>query len=54
MMKEQEKILNKIQKEINKAYDGVVEYAETLEDTDVITDHLGKIEELINKLKEMV
>lgn len=51
---QQQKVVNKIQKEINKAYDGVSEYAETLEATDVITDHLYKIEQLIDKLKEMI
>ena len=39
----------RINEYINKAYDGVVEYAETLESTDVITDWLDKIYELINK-----
>lgn len=50
----QEKMFDKIQKEINKVYDGVVEYAETLEDTDVITDHLYEVEKLIKELKEMI
>lgn len=47
-------LLRKIETEVDNAYDGVVEYAETLEDTNVITDHLDKINKLIEQLKEMV
>lgn len=54
MTTQQQKVIDKIQKEIDKAYDGVSEYAETLEATDVITDHLDKICQLIDKLKEMI
>ena len=47
-------LLGKIETELNKTYDGVTEYAETLEDTDVITSHLDKIDGLIKQLKEMI
>lgn len=47
-------LLRKIETEVDKTYDGVVEYAETLEDTDVITDHLDKIGKFIEQLKEMI
>ena len=47
-------LLSKMEMEVNKAYDGVVEYAETLEDTGVITDHLDKIGKFIEQLKEMI
>ena len=47
-------LLSKMEKEVNKAYDGVVSYAETLEDTDAITDHLDKIDKFIEQLKEMI
>lgn len=45
--------LNKIIKLLDKAHDGVEEYAETLEDTGVITEHLGKIYEIIYEIKGM-
>ena len=54
MTNQQKDLFDKIQKEINKAYDGVVEYAETLEDTNVITDHLYEVEKLVKELEEMI
>lgn len=47
-----EKDFNTIQKELIRAYDGLVEYAETLEDTSVCSEHLDKIDEILNKYKE--
>ena len=47
-------LLGKIETELNKTYDGVSEYAETLESTDIITDHLDKIDVIIKQLKEMI
>lgn len=47
-------LLEKIESEVMKSYDGVEEYATTLEDTGVITDHLDKIDGLIKQLKEMI
>ena len=47
-------LLSKIETEVSKAYDGVEEYATTLEDTCVVTDHLYNINKYIEQLKEMV
>lgn len=47
-------LLDKIDKEVGKAYEGVEEYAETLEDICVITDHLHHINKCIEQLKEMI
>lgn len=47
-------LLDKIDKEVDKAYVGVETYAETLEDTCVITDHLYNINKYIEQLKEMI
>ena len=47
-------LLEKIEMEVNKSYAGVEEYATSLEDTCVITDHLDKIDNLVRQLKEMV
>jgi hypothetical protein len=47
-----ERDFNAIKKELECAYDGLVEYAETLEDTSVCSDHLDKIDNILNKYKE--
>ena len=47
-------LLEKIETEVNKSYTGVEEYATTLEDTCVITDHLDKIDKLVQQLREMI
>lgn len=39
----------KINEYLDKAFDGIEEYAETLESTDVIREWLDKIYELVNK-----
>lgn len=46
-----EKDFNAIKKELDCAYSGLVEYAETLEDTGVCSEHLGKIDNILNKYK---
>lgn len=43
-----------IQMEIGRVDTGVSQYAYELEDTDVIRDHLCKVEKLINELREMM
>lgn len=43
-----------IQKELDRADVGVSQYAFELMSTDVIRDHLYKVEQLLNELKEMV
>lgn len=48
------KIISRIENEIDNAYDGVDEYANSLEDTLVITNHLDTISNLLNQLKEMI
>lgn len=45
------KIIEKIKKEINLAYEGLDEYAETLEDTYVCSRHLDKALKLLEKLE---
>lgn len=52
MNKEIISIINEIEKEVDAAYYGVEEYANNLESTDVITDHLKNIYRLIKKIKE--
>lgn len=47
-------LLDKIDKEVGKAHVGVEEYASTLEDTCVITDHLYNINKYIEQLKELI
>ena len=47
-------LLEKIETEINKSYNGVEEYAMSLEDTGVITEHLDKIDALVKQIKEMI
>lgn len=44
-----EKDFNTIKKELGRAYSGLVEYAETLEDTGVCSEHLDKIDNILNK-----
>ena len=40
-----------IKEELNSAYDGLVEYAETLEDSFTCSEHLDKIGVILNKYK---
>lgn len=42
----------KLKKEVDKAFDGLEEYAETLEDTWVCRRHLEAIYEILEKYKE--
>lgn len=42
---------NTIKKELMRAYDGLVEYAETLEDTYTCSKHLDNIDNILNKYK---
>lgn len=46
------KDFNALKKELKCAYSGLVEYAETLEDTGVCSEHLDKINNILNKYKE--
>lgn len=46
-----EKDFEAIKKELSRAYDGLVEYAETLEDTGVCSEHLDNIDNILNKYK---
>ena len=47
-----EKDFDAIKKELSRAYDGLVEYAETLEDTGMCSEHLDNIGNILNKYKE--
>jgi hypothetical protein len=49
-----EKKFDEIQKELDRADTGVSQYAFELMSTDVIRDHLYKVEQLLNELKEMI
>lgn len=51
---ETERILNEIQLEIDRTYNGISQYAWELQDSYVIEKHLTKVEKLVNKLKEMI
>lgn len=46
-----EKDFEIIQEELNRAYDGLVEYAETLEDSFTCSEHLDKIGMILDKYK---
>ena len=46
-----EKDFEAIKNELSSAYDGLVEYAETLEDTYTCSVHLDKIDDILNKYK---
>lgn len=46
-----EKDFEAIKIELNHAYDGLVEYAETLEDTSVCSQHLDNINDILDKYK---
>lgn len=46
-----EKDFEAIKKELSSAYDGLVEYAETLEDTYECSQHLDNIDNILNKYK---
>lgn len=52
MIQISEKDFKTIHKELNRAYDGLVEYAETLEDSSVCSEHLDKISNILNKYEE--
>lgn len=47
-----EKDFESIKQELSRAYDGLVEYAETLEDSFVCSDHLDNISNILDKYKE--
>ena len=47
-----EKDFKAIKSELKRAYDGLIEYAETLEDSFVCSDHLDKIGNILDKYKE--
>ena len=47
-----EKDFDAIKRELSRAYDGLVEYAETLEDTCECSQHLDNIDNILNKYKE--
>ncbi len=47
-----EKDFDAIKKELGRAYDGLVEYAETLDDTCTCSEHLDNIGNILNKYKE--
>ena len=51
---ETERILNEIQLEIDRTYNGISQYAWELQSTWVATKHLDKLQELVDKLKEMI
>lgn len=40
-----------IKTELKRAYGGLIEYAETLEDTSTCSEHLDNIDRIINKYK---
>ena len=46
-----EEDFNTIKVELGRAYDGLVEYAETLEDSYTCSEHLDKIYDILNKYK---
>lgn len=46
-----EKDFKKLKEELSRAYDGLIEYAETLEDTSTCSEHLDKIDKILNKYK---
>lgn len=46
-----EKDFKTIKEELNRSYDGLVEYAETLEDTYTCSAHLDNINKILNKYK---
>lgn len=46
-----EQDFNALKVELRRAYDGLVEYAETLEDTSTCSEHLDNIDKILNKYK---
>ena len=48
------KVITEIERELCRANIGVTQYAYELMDTDVIRDHISKVEQLIANLKEMI
>ena len=46
-----EKDFNAIKQELRRAYGGLIEYAETLEDTSTCSKHLDNINNILNKYK---
>lgn len=51
MIQISEKDFETIKTELRRAYDGLVEYAETLEDTSTCSEHLDKIDDILDKYK---
>lgn len=51
MIQMAEKDFEIIKEELNRAYDGLVEYAETLEDSFTCSEHLDKIGMILDKYK---
>ena len=51
MIQISEKDFEAIKTELRRAYDGLVEYAETLEDTSTCSEHLDNIDKILNKYK---
>lgn len=47
-----EKDFKTIKVELKRAYGGLIEYAETLEDTSTCSEHLDKINNILNKYEE--
>jgi hypothetical protein len=54
MIEISEKDFKKLTVELRRAYCGLIEYAETLEDTGICSEHLDKIDNILNKYKEEV
>ena len=46
-----EKDFEAIKMELRRAYGGLIEYAETLEDTSTCSEHLDNIDNILNKYK---
>ena len=51
MIQISEKDFNTIKTELRRAYGGLIEYAETLEDTCECSQHLDNINDILNKYK---
>lgn len=51
---EKDKLFDEIEKEFDRVYVGISQYAWELQDTDVIGYHVEKVQKLVNKLKEMI
>lgn len=46
-----EQDFNALKVELRRAYGGLIEYSETLEDTSTCSEHLDKIDNILNKYK---